>query len=274
MQRNNETGNMWSYFMFAIFNIMLSLIILFFSWPIAEKWWMDTPITNFHQHEINNKIDKKALISSMACPNYCFHGIKIKKNDSTSLSISERVAINQTVRISDAISLLGMLVAVVALSFPFIGFFALKIERKNIRKVLDEELVLHKKQVLEQTSPYIEQIALARNVTASYIADRIEEIPQDETLQISEFKNIVLYSSEIEQTLIELLNEKYMSEGLSRLTSFVAPNDILTGQFGNSLRKYLKNLYNGGFVLGNENRDVFESFIKDKLKMSVSELNE
>nr|VFK20339.1 MAG: hypothetical protein BECKLFY1418C_GA0070996_10712 [Candidatus Kentron sp. LFY] len=204
-------------------------VVLFYMWPHIATWWGD---------------EKPIYISLNPCENTDDSVSAEAMGNEARYSAETFLSLDKALRLSDAIALLAVLVAMVALILPFLGYIYIVFQKKSIDKDMDskfEELDKKKAVLIEDSlarlNAYPTLLSLANRVADKYSIDLIEEIdfeaPNDLNeikAKIKEFMRDSVRSDSIRSALTNLLEEDNGSflQGLSAIESYIEKSDDLS----------------------------------------------
>jgi len=248
---------------------MLS-VVLFSLWPHIATWWGDKQPVYISLDSCEDS-DNSASAEAMG-------------NDSR-YSTATFLSLDKALRLSDAIALLAVLVAMVALILPFLGYIYFVFQKKSIDKDMDKFEDLSEKQDalieagLARLNAYPALLSLANRAANKYSIDLIEKIDfealddiSEIKLKLKEFMRNSVMSNDVRSALTNLLEDDDESflQGLNAIESYIKKSDDLSsGAFIPELKIYLYRLYEKGYVNSNAKGQEFKRFLKDKLNREV-----
>nr|VFK31491.1 MAG: hypothetical protein BECKMB1821I_GA0114274_10249 [Candidatus Kentron sp. MB]VFK75533.1 MAG: hypothetical protein BECKMB1821H_GA0114242_10258 [Candidatus Kentron sp. MB] len=258
-------------------------VVLFSLWPHIAIWWGD-----------------KEPIYLQLAP--CDDGAQSTASDIPGhkcYPAESLLNLTKALRISDAIGLLAILVAVVTLMLPVFGFLSIKLERRSVDKEIDDKFKLERRSMdkeiddkfrefgqrqtaqiraeLSRINHYPTLLSFANYVADLYSIDLIrnEEMKSldDVKSKITEMIDSIVKVDKIRSALTNLLEEENRSfmEGISTMSDIIDLKSPIfsSGSFIPALKKYLYMLHDKNYVDNKEKRDDFKRFIENKLHYPI-----
>nr|VFK25287.1 MAG: hypothetical protein BECKMB1821G_GA0114241_101225 [Candidatus Kentron sp. MB] len=259
-------------------------VMLFSLWPHIAIWWGDKTPTYIQLVPCDDS--NRSTIPDIAGHNSCY-------------PLESLLNLTKALRISDAIGLLAILVAIVTLMLPVFGFLSIKLERRSVDKEIDDKIKLEMRSVdkeiddkfkefgqrqatqirteLSRINDYPTLLSFANYVADLYSIDLIrnEEMKSldDVKSKITEIIDSIVKVDKIRSALTNLLEEenKRFMEGISTMGDIIDWESpiFLSGRFIPALKKYLYMLHDKNYVDNKEKRDDFKRFIENKLHYPI-----
>nr|VFJ52454.1 MAG: hypothetical protein BECKDK2373C_GA0170839_103620 [Candidatus Kentron sp. DK] len=246
-------------------------VVLFSLWPNIATWWGD-------EQPVYISLDSCEAPDDSVSP-------EAMENEAR-YSAKTFLSLDKALRLSDAIALLAVLVAMVTLMLPVFGYLSIVFQRKSIDKEMDSKFGdLNSKQKalisasLATLNAYPALLSLANRAADKYSIDLIKEIDSEASGDIDDVKGRIqefvrdsLISDRIRSALTNLLEESDDSflQGLDIIGSYIEKSDdISSGAFIPELKIYLYMLCEKGYVNTNAKEQEFKRFLKDKLHREI-----
>ena len=206
------------------------------------------------------------------------------------LPAKDVLALNNSIKLSESISLLGVFVAIVGLMLPVLGFLSLKHQKLSIETELEGSLTrkfLQLEYELKKSTGYLPRcIQAAHKFRLAYLDHRLRAVftrTKDEDIKkFSDKQMIYLPVNEAIYELNEVFNEALQSEdalfnicieddkgvqqGFDLISNYIAPNDVLkNAPYIQVLKHTLGRFYLAGVFNSDAKRESLTDFLREKL---------
>jgi len=262
MDRGAGEMNKWvRRILLAVMVSGISVVSFFYSWPHIAEWWGDVAYVQLLPCDGPDS----PMVPGSAAGKSCY-------------ATEDIFNIEKALRISDAIALLAVLVAIVTLTLPIFAFLSIKLERKSIDEYINTRFnELGKKQhelvseELSRLNAYRTLLSLANLVADAFSIGLNDKSDLDNLRTVGDvrekIRQMIDHSAAADQlrsTLTNLLeeNDENFAEGVGVLSSFV---DIDSPEaFTGALEEYLREIRKAGYVDTPEKKEKLGKFLEEK----------
>jgi hypothetical protein len=241
----------------------------------------------YHPKNINN--EKSAI------------DLDVKKETSDlCLQIREVTSLNNSIKLSEAISLMAIFVAIVGIMLPLFGFFSIKHQRILLENEFNKkfsELASKLRENIKQSIDNFPHLLIeANNFRREYLIHRLKvaigvysigEIDKINSASISKnisdnlkgetfhsLNSILTAAFQLEYALLNLALES--NEGVRKMFAmigdYIEPEDVLNNKkYIQKLKQVLAQYYDAGVFSGDEKQQALNDFLLEKLKTNPAQ---
>jgi hypothetical protein len=199
------------------------------------------------------------------------------------LPISEVAGLNNSIKLAESISLLGIFVAIVGIMLPLLGFFSIKHQRIILEDELNKKLLELEDKLKINIKRSIDDLPIifieTSNVRRHYLIRRFNLISKSEPASnvddigntTKSINSIFAAAFDLERALINLSfkNEKDVNEIFNRMANYIAPEDVSGDvEYIQELKKVLAHFKRIGVFSSTGKEQALDDFLKNKLMIN------
>lgn len=209
------------------------------------------------------------------------------ENEASCLPADKVVELNNSFKLAESISLLGVFVTIIGILLPILGFFSLKHQREaleaTISKDVDDKLMLYKNEIndieerINNSKAQIESLHFtileASKFRQEYLIHRFHLLSSadnvDDISNMPQSINSILAAAfSLEYALINLSfkDEKGMKEIFDKIANYIVPSDVSkNASYIQELEKVLAYFKRADAFSSDGKREALDDFLKNKL---------
>jgi hypothetical protein len=198
-----------------------------------------------------------------------------KENTELCLSATEVIGLNNSIKLSESIALLGVFVAIVGVLLPILGFFSIKHQRVSMEDAFNKKFLQLRDELNIKTKNFIDNLPHrfleASNFRRVYLVSRFRAISKSS--DISSFQSIFSDAFQLEAALtnICLTDDVGVKRNFAEISDFIDPEDVKNNEdYVKKLREVLEYFYQTGVFDSDAKRKALKDFIESRLKTKLS----